>query len=57
MGGAVVSAKHANFFQAEEGATADDVHRLVAEIRRRVFDATGLELVPELRLVGFEEST
>ena len=29
VGGAVVSAKHANFFQAEPGATADDVHALV----------------------------
>ena len=29
VGGAVVSAKHANFFQAEAGATADDVHALV----------------------------
>ena len=27
VGGAVVSPKHANFFQAEAGATADDVHR------------------------------
>jgi UDP-N-acetylmuramate dehydrogenase len=55
VGGAVVSAKHANFFQAEAGATADDVHALVAEVRRRVLDATGIALVPELRMVGFDE--
>jgi UDP-N-acetylmuramate dehydrogenase len=53
VGGAVVSPKHANFFQAEPGATADDVYRLVAEVRRRVRDATGVELEPELRMVGF----
>ncbi|HEY3673314.1 MAG TPA: UDP-N-acetylmuramate dehydrogenase [Acidimicrobiia bacterium] len=53
VGGAVVSPKHANFFQAEAGATADDVRRLVAEVRRRVLDATGIALVPELRMVGF----
>ena len=53
VGGAEVSAKHANFFQAGPGATADDVHRLVREVRRRVLDATGVELVPELRMVGF----
>jgi len=56
VGGAVVSAKHANFFQAEDGATADDVQQLVFEVRRRVLDATGIELVPELRMVGFEDT-
>jgi UDP-N-acetylmuramate dehydrogenase len=55
VGGAVVSPKHANFFQAEAGATADDVRRLVLEVRRRVLDATGVALVPELRMVGFDE--
>ena len=53
-GGATVSEKHANFFQAAPGASADDVHRLVHEVRRRVRDATGIDLVPELRMVGFE---
>ncbi len=55
VGGAVVSPKHANFFQAEPGATADDVHRLVLEVRRRIADATGVELRPELRMVGFDD--
>jgi UDP-N-acetylmuramate dehydrogenase len=55
VGGAVVSPKHANFFQAEPGATADDVYRLVLEVRRRVADATGVALRPELRLIGFDE--
>ena len=54
VGGAVVSEKHANFFQAEPGATADDVHGLVLEVRRRVLAATGLALSPELRMIGFE---
>jgi UDP-N-acetylmuramate dehydrogenase len=52
VGGAVVSAKHANFFQAEPGATAADVGHLVAEVQRRVADATGVDLVPELLMVG-----
>ncbi|MFI5046074.1 MAG: UDP-N-acetylmuramate dehydrogenase [Acidimicrobiia bacterium] len=56
VGGAIVSPKHANFFQAEAGTTADDVHRLVSEVRRRVRDATGIDLVPELRMVGFGDS-
>ena len=52
VGGAVVSQKHANFFQAESGATAGDVQRLVAEVQRRVADATGVRLEPELLMVG-----
>ena len=52
VGGAVVSPKHANFFQADAGATAADVGRLVAEVQRRVADATGVHLVPELLMVG-----
>ncbi len=52
VGGALVSEKHANFFQADPGATARDVRELVAEVRRRVAQATGVELVPELHIVG-----
>lgn len=54
VGGAVVSEKHANFFVAEPGATAADVYGLIVEVRRRVEAATGVVLVPELHLVGFE---
>lgn len=54
IGGAVVSEKHANFIQAEAGATAADVRTLVFEVQRRVADATGVLLEPELHFVGFE---
>ncbi len=53
-GGAVVSSKHANFVQAEPGATAGDVRALVLEVRRRVEEATGVRLVPEVAMVGFD---
>src|SRR6185295_2084422 len=53
VGGAVVSEKHANFFQAEPGATADDVHRLVQCVKRRVAEHSGVVLEPELRMLGF----
>ena len=52
IGGAEVSRRHANFFEAHPGATAQDVYDLVAEIRRRVAAATGIRLVPEVRFVG-----
>lgn len=56
VGGAVVSTKHANFFQAEPGATANDVARLITEVQDRVEDRTGVRLTPELQLVGFDEA-
>ncbi len=55
-GTASVSAKHANFIQADEGGSADDIAELMSEVRERVREATGVELRAETRLVGFEES-
>ena len=55
VGTAFVSDKHANFIQADEGGSSDDVHALMVEMRRRVRDATGLALRSEIRLIGFEE--
>jgi UDP-N-acetylmuramate dehydrogenase len=54
VGAAVVSEKHANFFVAEAGARAADVHTLIELVRRRVYDATGVQLETELQMVGFE---
>lgn len=51
-GGAIVSAKHANFIVANPGATADDILRLIREIQRRVEEAFGVSLEPEVQLVG-----
>ena len=53
VGGVRVSERHANFFVADKGATSEDVRRLVAEVRRRVRAATGIDLEPEVRFVGF----
>ncbi len=54
-GGASVSERHANFIVADDTATAGDIHTLVGEVRRRVADATGIDLIPEIRFVGFAE--
>jgi UDP-N-acetylmuramate dehydrogenase len=54
VGGAAVSTKHANFIQADPGARAGDVAALVAEVRRRVAEEAGVDLHPELCLVGFD---
>lgn len=53
IGTAEVSAKHANFIQADPDGSADDVLALIGEVRRRVHDAFGVDLQPEVRLVGF----
>jgi len=55
MGTARVSEKHANFIQADEGGSADDVLALMAYVRGAVAGATGVVLRPEVRLVGFGE--
>ncbi|HMG41701.1 MAG TPA: UDP-N-acetylmuramate dehydrogenase [Acidimicrobiales bacterium] len=56
VGSAEVSTKHANFFQADAGGSADDVHALMLEVGRRVEDAFGVRLRAETRLVGFGSS-
>lgn len=56
IGTADVSTKHANFIQADEGGSADDVWRLMQAVRDAVRDATGVALHPETRLVGFDSS-
>jgi UDP-N-acetylmuramate dehydrogenase len=48
-----VSPKHANFFQADAGGSADDLRALMEAVRRRVRDHSGVDLRPETRLVGF----
>ena len=53
LGTAVVSSKHANFIQADAGGRADDVWRLVEHVRATVRARTGVDLEPEVRLVGF----
>jgi UDP-N-acetylmuramate dehydrogenase len=55
LGTASVSAKHANFIQADQGGAADDVVALMADIVEAVERSSGVCLQTEVRLVGFEE--
>jgi UDP-N-acetylmuramate dehydrogenase len=52
IGGAVVSEKHANFILNEGGATARDLEELIAHVRATVRRVHGIDLVPEVRIVG-----
>ena len=52
VGGAGFSEKHANFVQNHGDATTADVIALMAEGRRRVKEAFGVELEPEVQALG-----
>ena len=52
VGAAEVSTKHANFFVAMPGTTADHVYLLVRKVREIVASETGIVLEPEIQFVG-----
>ena len=52
LGGAQVSMLHANFIITDETARAADVEQLIAHIQNTVRTQTGIELQPEVRVVG-----
>lgn len=50
IGGAEVSHNHANFITTDESAKARDVIALLNEVTRRVHDAFGITLTPEIAI-------
>ncbi|GAC1632611.1 MAG: hypothetical protein NVS9B10_27310 [Nevskia sp.] len=52
IGGAHVSRQHANFILTEDGARAADVEQLIQHILEVVKAKTGVELHPEVKVVG-----
>jgi UDP-N-acetylenolpyruvoylglucosamine reductase len=52
VGGARFSPKHANFVENTGTATTADVLRVMAEGRRRVHERFGVELEPEVQVLG-----
>lgn len=56
IGGACVSEKHANFIVNPRGtAKAADIEAIIAHVRETVRARTGIELVPEVRVIGEAE--
>ncbi|MDD5179936.1 MAG: FAD-binding protein, partial [Gallionellaceae bacterium] len=52
IGGARVSEKHANFIVNMGDATAADIESLINEVQAMVLQKIGIELHPEVRIVG-----
>ena len=52
IGGASVSAKHANFIINDGQATASDLEALVRHVQDTVQRVHGVRLVPEVRVIG-----
>ncbi len=52
IGGAQVSEKHANFIVNVGGATAADIEKLINHVRETVLQQTGIDLHPEVRIIG-----
>ena len=52
IGGASVSQKHANFIVNDGTATAADIEALILLVQQKVQQATGVELMPEVHIIG-----
>jgi UDP-N-acetylmuramate dehydrogenase len=52
IGGAMISPKHANYIVNTGGARAEDVLALMEMAKNKVRAETGIELEPEIRVVG-----
>jgi len=52
IGGAEVSTKHAGFLINADNASCDDVLALIEFVQKTVFDAHGVMLEPEVRIIG-----
>ena len=53
LGSAEVSTKHANFIQVDDGGSANDVAALMAIVRAKVLEYTGVDLHAETHFLGF----
>ena len=54
IGGAAVSSKHSGFVINKGGDTAKDILDLIAHIQKEVEDQFGVDLYPEVRILGEE---
>ena len=53
MGDAQVSEKHCGFVINRGNATASEIMELIQEVQKRVYEQSGVQLEPEVKLLGF----
>ena len=54
VGGAKISEQHCNFFLNDGSAKAKDLESLIYKVKKEVFEKTGINLEPELKIIGNE---
>ena len=52
VGGAQVSEKHAGFVINRGGATATDIINIIDDIKKKVYEDSGVHLEPEVKIIG-----
>ncbi|MCR5149509.1 MAG: UDP-N-acetylmuramate dehydrogenase [Eubacterium sp.] len=52
VGDAMVSDKHCGFVVNVGNATSDDIYQLICDVKEKVYAKFGVELEPEVRLIG-----
>lgn len=57
IGTAEVSEKHANFIQADSGGRGDDVAAVISSVADQVEARSGIRLMSEVKMVGFDGAT
>lgn len=55
VGEAQVSEKHCGFLINRGGASAAEIRQLIRQVQRRVKDHSGVELEPEVKLIGWRD--
>ena len=57
IGGSVVAEAHANFIINDQNATASDIEALIEHVIATVEDHAGVQLIPEVRIIGERPET
>ncbi len=52
VGGAQVSEKHCGFVINKDNGTSSDIYELILEVKKKVFEASGVMLEPEVIMLG-----
>jgi UDP-N-acetylmuramate dehydrogenase len=55
IGDAQVSEKHCGFVINRGKATSSDIYSLIGDVIATVYEKTGVQLEPEIKLLGFDE--